>query len=410
MITIETDVGVDSLENYFFEIGASYAESLRIPTKVRWRILGIQASLVQFIITWVRRQQASTLVASAEDLHPAAPPPTLIDTTHGLCAALLSDAAIRPDGSKIAEAPQWAGNRYKRLSSIEVRGRQLRLLVVDSHTYAPRVAPFIGLAPDDLALRAARKEDFVADFMVHLKSCLANAGVAPRESADTGRILETIYELFANTEEWATSDLAKTPFTKGVRGILTEVVPITDISLHLASVQSQGTPSIPLREYMTSLVDEGDSITHVLEISVFDSGVGLAQRDLKRPLNDQIPIETEYEAVLNCLRKHGTSSSERTRGMGLFEVMRLMTRLRGFLQLRTGRLGLFRDFKEDKFLLDDSIKTGGAREFYRRFEYLWDWAVDPKIVRRSASVPTAKTKRASVEGALFTFWIPLGTL
>jgi hypothetical protein len=94
--------------------------------------------------------------------------------------------------------------------------------------------------------------------------------------------------------------------------------------------------------------------------------------------------------------------------MGLFEVMRLLTRLRGFLRLRTGRLGLFRDFVEDKFILDDDWKEPvHSRDFYRGFEYLWDWDVDPKTVRMDPNMSLSKRKRCQLEGALFTIWIPL---
>jgi hypothetical protein len=166
-----------------------------------------------------------------------------------------------------------------------------------------------------------------------------------------------------------------------------------------------------LGNYLRRLVSKQElSATHLLEISVFDSGIGLAQQNLRHVVDDAISVEKEYASVLECLRKRGTSSTTPLRGLGLYRVMHLLTRLKGFLRLRTSRLGLFRDFLDDPYPLGDSFAPEKLqKDFYRGFEYLWDWDSDPESIRNDPNALLTKTRRALVTGTLFTLWIPLRT-
>jgi hypothetical protein len=408
MITFDTNVTVDDLESRAARLGTGDAESILLPTNLPGHTLSLQAAIIQFVITWARRHGNPVLFTHAQDANTPDPALTnLLATAHGLTAALLVRNVTDIRGSLIQAAERLAALRYKTLSKIEVRGGRLCLMVADSHPYSPRRAPFVGLAGDN---RLTAKDAFINDFRFHLRRCFEASGASPLTDSDSNGILDAVYELFANTEEWGTSDLQFTPFSRGVRGILADVIPMTAVSRYVGS-RSANLERHLTRYFKTILSDSDIAATHVLEVSIFDSGVGLARRDLRKPLDNSVSGEREYSSVLNCLRRHNTSSSDVTRGVGLFEVMRLMTRLRGFLQLRTGRLGLFRNFIDDEFIFDehwsDSVRVS---EFYRKFEYLWDWDSEPEIIRSSALAEVARKERPLVDGTLFTFWIPLKRL
>ena len=129
---------------------------------------------------------------------------------------------------------------------------------------------------------------------------------------------------------------------------------------------------------ISSIVPQNfDSAKHAqfLEISVFDSGSGLAQTWLARHgelangiIEDQLPLDQEYRAVLKCLSKGGTTSGAETRGFGLFRITNAVKRCGGFIRIRTGRLSRVKAFNEiqegfddDDLIFDDAILGGGPK-------------------------------------------------
>jgi hypothetical protein len=124
-----------------------------------------------------------------------------------------------------------------------------------------------------------------------------------------------------------------------------------------------------------------------LELSVFDSGPGLASRWLSKPLTDDVTAVDELAACFSCLRKHKTTSGASNRGLGLYDVMRTLDELHAFTRLRTGRLALFRNFVASPLQADE--QSNGPT--------LFDW--------HSAS--TVPTKLPQSTGTLFTMVIPL---
>src|SRR6185369_9936312 len=131
------------------------------------------------------------------------------------------------------------------------------------------------------------------------------------------------------------------------------------------------------------------------ELSIFDSGPGLALRWLGRPLGPDERIEDEYTAVMACLHKHGTSSAHTHRGIGLHSVMRTLSERKGFLKIRTGRLSVYRDFVSDPYVGQEEEVSDGEKE--KSTTYMLDWH---SKTSRLNTMPRA-------EGTLVTMFIPL---
>jgi hypothetical protein len=146
-------------------------------------------------------------------------------------------------------------------------------------------------------------------------------------------------ELFSNTHKFARSHLDGSTLPRSVRGILTDAVKDTaqrfDASVEPAAVQT----------FLQSLPKRYGPKTGVIEISVFDSGPGLAQHWIGRPLTANDSLEDERSAVLMCLQKWGTRGGHESRGLGLHTVMEILSSVEvgGMLFIRTGRLALVRD-------------------------------------------------------------------
>jgi hypothetical protein len=133
----------------------------------------------------------------------------------------------------------------------------------------------------------------------------------------------------------------------------------------------------------------------LLEISVFDSGPGLAARwhgaDTKN-----LPVEDELAYVLSCLTKGQTTSSNRSRGYGLWNVLQELRALRGFIRIRTNRVHGYREFNLGR---DASLKTDGLLSGTPS-EDLFDWK---KAIAKTPS------EYPDVAGTLISVLLPMSS-
>ncbi|MFJ0454073.1 hypothetical protein [Bordetella bronchiseptica] len=88
----------------------------------------------------------------------------------------------------------------------------------------------------------------------------------------------------------------------------------------------------------------------MLEITVYDTGPGLAKRWATQhaPSADvqTISIEEEIDYVKACFEMHATTKQSRGFGQGLNSSLEALKALGAFLSLRTGRLFLHQDFSK----------------------------------------------------------------
>jgi hypothetical protein len=186
-----------------------------------------------------------------------------------------------------------------------------------------------------------------------------------------------LHEVFENTDEHATRDIEGNILKKSVRGFFvrrhwlspTEIEKLTD-----------GYP--PLRAFCESIPALADAKRQLIEVSVFDSGPGLAQR-LRRKSLSALSTKEEFDAVQDCFRAGVTTKTHSGHGIGLQYVVRLLQQKKGFMRVRTGRLSLFADLSS----------VMGAEE-----EHM------PKL--RDASGSDLR-RVGKVRGTLLTFLIPL---
>jgi hypothetical protein len=164
------------------------------------------------------------------------------------------------------------------------------------------------------------------------------------------------YQLFLNADEHGSFDLTGERYSSGLRGILVRLRVLPDIK---TLVEYAGDDT-SFSAYLTKLVGTGKSKLngdatrfsskqiHLLEISVFDTGPGIALRWLSdsnrvRSYSDISPSE-ELDAVRACFHKHATTKASQFTGLGLSMALIAMKRLNAFMTLRTGRLSLHQDF------------------------------------------------------------------
>nr|WP_025829303.1 hypothetical protein [Acetobacter persici] len=183
-----------------------------------------------------------------------------------------------------------------------------------------------------------------------------------------------LYEAFLNTHEHAQTDFFGNRYRRSTRGIIfahqsVEIERLVDMAGH----------NIQMQEYFSKWRPNhhGAKYAHFAEISIFDSGPGLADRwlgsraEISRSIQyDPIDVSDEYSAVLACLQKGNTTKNSSTRGNGLFRIMQVVKRSGGLIRIRSGRLALMKAFNLEKYTdlerLDfeiEDMKKGGIPDY-----------------------------------------------
>jgi len=381
---------VNEVESHLDDLQSADAPSLQLPVKLKTDSIGGEAALIQLVITWAKRNPEKLLVTHVQQSHdPDVQLKRLTNTGFGFVACLMSKEIVTLDESKSLSrvAYDLASKRVDKMClgpKEALHGHRILLASVD-HSTKWRLPPFYF---SDGSVRGRKEFYRLAETLI----AVGTKSIAPGMAREWLRQLPVptydglgtiIHELFKNTHDWARTSSVGVPLRRSVRGIL-----VSTRNLEFSAIQEAAKGSAPLEQYVRHRDFVGtDGRFRCLEISIFDSGPGLASRWLGEPLNEGISLEQEYTACIECLQKHRSTSGRSHKGIGLYEVVRTLSPLQGFARLRTGRLALYRDFV--KRPLSESEHEGAS--------HLDDWETCSSDLK----------KRASVEGSLFTMLIPL---
>lgn len=140
-------------------------------------------------------------------------------------------------------------------------------------------------------------------------------------------LVSVVYELFENTHIHARFDYDNATIKKDI----IRAVTIRNIEAYTGGNENKIAPRKKI---------------NCLEISVFDSGVGIFGRGNQRPIAEQDELEDEWRNLRVCLEKHEDTEplAHTHRGLGLYEVLRALHFLKGAIQIRTGRSFGYRSF------------------------------------------------------------------
>jgi hypothetical protein len=350
-----------------------------------WRIGG-KAALLQCLITWGRRHPHSRLITywTPESENRERYLERLIARDVGLVATMMAGDIVSSSGESLKE--QSYALAHDRVKSMwhgargAGRGSGVLLACFDRTSLANLPAFYFRSGQ----LKGNREYQSLVNELIERT---APDPAITHVDASTQQGLEAILcELIRNTHQWARDDERGARITRSVRGLLFEAhnAPTEEF---LAAVD--GCPPLQVYVNHTRFAHEGGR-QRFLEMSVFDSGPGLASRWLSRG-TESMSLDEEYDACLKCLLKHGSSSNDRGRGLGLHHVMRTLTALGGFLRVRTGRLSLYRDFEEAPYLERQSRPDREEVELH-------DW---------QSQTTSQRTMGSAVAGTLYTMLFPL---
>ncbi|BCQ22397.1 hypothetical protein NK8_05060 [Caballeronia sp. NK8] len=204
------------------------------------------------------------------------------------------------------------------------------------------------------------REDFVNLTSRLIAACAPTTGQTMAESSRVA-LGTLLYELFRNTDEHATTDEHGRPYSKGLRAVMAKFISFEtkNAAAHL------GEEDPPLSIFLLHNIanrrkypnaegkQEATKQTSLLELTVVDTGPGLARRWLSRHGGGDdditsLTIEEEVALVRKCFEMHATTKSTAGSGGGLSHVLRMLQQLNAYLRLRTGRVCLTQDFSSPK--------------------------------------------------------------
>lgn len=338
---------VDDAEAMLESIATGASDFVRIPTHGKHLHAGGEAATVQAHITWARDRdltRLTTWIVDADD--PDGQIRSLSRQFYGLSAILLSDNIRDRSGRDITATVREAGLTRLRVLQSErpreaSRGPQYEIVCVDHMGIGQPRLLYETDAEGEGLLKGVASFESVARQII--------ATVLPRQTdveldaGFTAALGATLYELFRNTEEHARLDDGRRRLRRSLRCVQARLHGVTPTAL--AEIVAK---SPPLARYVESLRPARQQAAQIqlIEISVIDSGPGLAAAFTGRPLIE-LPHSDELTAVTACFGKHATRKTSSAAGLGLPNVIDTLRERGGFLRIRTGRQALYVDLSRE---------------------------------------------------------------
>ncbi len=214
-----------------------------------------------------------------------------------------------------------------------------------------------------------------------------------------------LHEFFKNTHQHARHWISGERFSSSVRGLYAKYYAASELGHREEGAHPNAATQVD--SYVAALIEatrlrpaerhrQPIQLRGLLELTVFDTGPGLAQRWLNRATND-LPAQDEYDAVIKCFQKGRSSLPDGNRGYGLWKVLSILRERRAFLRVRTNRANLYRDFW--RFGDYSLTETAFGREVPT--EALFDW---------NKGLTTRVSDYAPVRGSVISVLLPVGNL
>lgn len=332
--------------------------------------LGGEAALAQAYITWAQQEELPQLRLAA-----------LKQPDYGEAVRKLTTLSF----SLLAERI-WFGTedvtKYMRASALSrlsllqnfdprqgSRGPQIEIVCAD-HLGRSVPASLYDLGSEDKP--HPKPESALGDLVrLIVKTTMASEYTRGDTSKLINSLSAAIYELFRNTHEHARHDLAGNFLARSLR-----VVHARRHSITPQALTSIADDVPPIAEYCRRLrTKTGRAQLQLLELSVLDSGPGLAARWLGRQPASDDPPGTERQAILECFERGASTKPRPGAGMGLPNLIAIGRNANGFLRLRTGSQSMYADLGLERNQPFGSLPTlnplHGGRPIARAAGTLW---------------------------------------
>jgi len=304
---------------------------------------GLEGASLQVLSTWLRSSESHIIHTSTK--HPAQSDSfeSLCNHLFGLCALRLADTILSATKTEvpIQTALKPAIPIFEKLRREDYKNAFKGMYLAIPAIKAPAIKNSRDREYDSPLYnneQVVGSEKFLQITKMALASVLPQSiSTNPLDPKLLENISEIIRELFTNTHRHARSDVNEHPYGKNFRGIIFNTIMLK--RARVRELSSSGSSVLFFSEWIPS----GEKTFKALDITVVDSGPGYARR-WHRLDKDNLSLDQEKEAIIQCFKKHRSSDYTDSSGSGLTNVLRDIKALRGWFRLRTGRTLIEKSF------------------------------------------------------------------
>ncbi|WP_417447297.1 hypothetical protein [Kangiella sp.] len=350
-------ISIEACEQLISNLGDKPEEVLQLPVDTSALAFGGLASAIQAANTWMRgRKNRAVLLRSSTARDVVA---DINERPHKFSVAMCSTAIAIDSDPETDLRPQINLRAKETIDNQEKspfgqqRGGLCWFAFVDHSSKGFDRNFYIQSPGGNFEPRHPEQIGVVIKSMID-KSMSVVAGTKPLSGDTLDCIGRIFFELFLNTHEHGTRGHARNNwFRPGMRVIYTNAVNLsTDGSSNITESQPF------LHQYVESATAGSNNKKRFVEIGIVDSGLGYCGRwlaDQNSSMNHfDLSIDDQYQIFQQCFQFRQTSTQKENKGNGLPVVMDRLTKLGGFIRIRSDRLSLYRNFISSPYHLNDN--------------------------------------------------------
>ncbi|WP_316826826.1 hypothetical protein [Pedobacter miscanthi] len=343
-INIEKNSRLEDVETYLTQLERAIEfdvdVNLMLPRALNYSYFGIAPAIMLFVVTWLRYKNAAKLFIDIEDVSSEA----LIELYKNelifpmVVLAWNRTGIYTKDGRNLRHPLQPFNKLYaeRMLNGRTIPGNKLLLADFD-HLPDDRLLPCFGGKYQFIQTKIQLKNSIEKGIkeVFYMYSELPRAFDHAKDP-----FVSIIYELMKNTFEWARHDGSQVPLDPNIRGTLVKFIKRKRSNLLEEYKWHKG-----LKHFFAStrLKENVNKELYFMEISVFDGGIGFA--DKFRSVNLEAQSWDEIDIIRKCLTKHSTSAQgiyKEEKGLGLDEILKILDG-RGLIRIKTGHSCIYRN-------------------------------------------------------------------
>tara|TARA_R110001583_G_scaffold129777_1_gene281643 strand:- start:710 stop:1873 length:1164 start_codon:yes stop_codon:yes gene_type:complete len=317
---------------------------------------GMEGAALQLFSTWLRHSSNHTIHTAVKDTDNSEQFNDLCNKLFGLTCLRLSDTIWSNSKQEIAlpTALKPAIGSFDRIRREDFKnafkGMYLTIPAIKSSTYGGKNREFDSPLYNEESVVGSKK------FLDITEKSIDAIAPGIRVRLDNDKVInhlsEILRELFTNTHRHARSDVHGNPYSKNFRAIIFNSINLT--TERLDEISKSGGAKLTL--FIGDWKPKGSEQFRAIDITIVDSGPGYARRWSKLD-KDDLNIDIEKAAIVECFKKHRSSDITDSSGSGLSNVLNDLKALRGWFRLRTGRTLVEKSFFDnsgsDKISIED---------------------------------------------------------
>ncbi|MCG7555919.1 hypothetical protein [Pseudoalteromonas sp. Of11M-6] len=307
-----------------------------LPNSIGFGGLGVEALLIQFICTWARNTQFPLLHTYIEESNKVEGFESLCDRMSGMVAMQMADKVFLRDGITTVSKREAFFSSGKKIS--KVTSNEFISAFKGQRAFFPSLRPSKnnGLIHPLYNGKQVSKSGAFKFIVFAFFEAFYKQPFHFEENSFLINLGNVVHQLFLNTHEHARKDIEGNLFMKEARGVL-----INKQLFDKKQFTNLFGETDRINKYSNRIFDQHDGQKiHFIEISVVDNGEGFARNWICKKYNkkvEEITVEQEIDAILECFEKHNTTKNNSSSGSGLSTVLESLNSLNGILRVRTGR-------------------------------------------------------------------------